>query len=75
MSDTKPIESPPAPGFYWWRPHCMDGWQVLQVKADHRRDGALYVRQDSDDVYQAADDPENPWFGEWWPVPLVPPPM
>jgi len=64
---------PSSPGFYWWRPHGMDAWQVLEVRSDRKRAGALYVRQDSEDVYQAEDDPEHPWFGQWFQTPLIPP--
>ncbi|MCW1885035.1 hypothetical protein OKA04_09880 [Luteolibacter flavescens] len=64
---------PPSPGFYWWRSDALDAWQVLEVKADLQEGGALYVRQDYADVYQAGDAPDHPWFGEWV-VPAIEPP-
>jgi hypothetical protein len=70
-------QRPHVPGWYWWRPHGMDAWQALEVSED-RSNGAppmLYVRQDSDDVYQQDHDPAFPWRGEWWPVRIESPPM
>jgi hypothetical protein len=66
----KPVGCPGGVGFYWWRPHDADPWQVLEV----RRDGkALYVAHDDLFRYQCDDSEEHPWTGQWWPINLEPP--
>lgn len=67
----KSVSRPANIGFYWWRPHDADPWQVLEVRAEGR---ALYVAHDDAFRYQCDDQPEHPWTGQWWPINLEPPP-
>lgn len=68
-----PVDRPAGLGWYWWRPDHTNPWVALQVCND-RTKGELFVRTVEDDLYQCDGDPDHEWFGEWWPMPLSPPP-
>ncbi|WP_035605119.1 hypothetical protein [Haloferula sp. BvORR071] len=63
-----PAFVPTAPGWYWWRQDPLDEWRALQVIFDYTKpdSGALFVAKADETIYQCSDDPEFPWYGEWW---------
>ena len=65
------LTQPPGAGWYWWRQQQYDPWRVVEVHGDQE---GLYSRSDEDMDYQCGDNPGTPFSGQWWSVPIEPPP-